>query len=206
MSVLKISQTPSDVLCDCWRLPGWFHGAGLIALLACTPLRTGIESSMPGHMLLQLPLLILAGCLIGNSLNPVLASLLDRYDRYGIATILVAWFALAFWMLPRSLGAALSSPLMEFVKFLTVPGLIGMPLSLAWRRLPAVARGFVVGNFLSMLAVLGWLYLAAPIRVCNFYLVSDQSLTGKGMFLLSAAVGLYWLVYAFSGNARQAPE
>jgi len=106
--------------------------------------------------------------------------LLERFDRHGIATILAALFTLAFWMLPRSLDAAL-----------------------AWPRLPGVARGFVFGNLLSMLAVLGWLYLAAPVRVCNFYLTGDQSLTGKGLLLLAAAGGLYWLVSAFSGGSRQ---
>lgn len=173
----------------------------LILLLAIPPVRTGLESSMPGHMLVQLPLLILAGSLIGISMQPRFASLLHRYDRHGIAMILVGVFAFAFWMLPRSLDAALAQPAIEALKFLTVAGLVGMPVALAWPRLPAVARGFVFGNCLSMLAVLGWLYLAAPARVCNFYLTSEQALTGKGLLLLAAVAGLYWLLSAFSGEA-----
>jgi hypothetical protein len=179
----------------------WLGGPIVILLLAVPPARTGLESSMPGHMLVQMPLLILAGSLIGIPLRPTFASLLDRYDAYGIASILIGVFALAFWMLPRSLDAALAEPAMEAMKFLTVPGLVGVPVALAWPRLPAVARGFVFGNCLSMLAVLGWLYLAAPVRVCNFYLSSDQALTGKGLLLLAAVAGLYWLLSAFGGEA-----
>ena len=129
--------------------------------------------------------------------------LLERFDRHGIATILAALFTLAFWMLPRSLDAALADPFVDALKFLSVPALIGLPVALVWPRLPGVARGFVFGNLLSMLAVLGWLYLTAPVRVCNFYLIGDQSLTGKGLLLLAAAGGLYWLVSAFSGGLRQ---
>ena len=171
-------------------------------MLAMPPFRMALESSMPSHMLLQLPLLIFGGGLIGSSLQPGLASLHNRYDPHGIATILIAVFALAFWMLPRSLDAALADSVTEGAKFITVPGLIGIPLALAWSRLPVVARGFVVGNLISMLAVVGWLYLAAPVRVCNFYLTSDQSLTGKGLLCLSATIGLYWLVRALAGGRR----
>lgn len=199
MSLSKSSQTTLYGRCE-YRLPSdWWQGPVLTLLLALTPLRALLESSMPGHMLLQLPLLILAGAMIGTSLRPGFAALLDRFDRHGIATILVAVFALAFWMLPRSLDAALADPVVEVAKFLSIPVLIGLPVALVWPRLPAVARGFVFANLLSMLAVLGWLYLAAPVRVCNFYLTSDQSLTGKGLLLLAATFGLLWVVRAFSG-------
>jgi hypothetical protein len=179
---------------------GLWCGTALVLLLALTPLRGLLESRMPAHMLLQLPLLILAGGLIGGGMRTAFASWLDRFDRYGIATLLVAGSALAFWMLPRSLDAALAQPLFDALKFFSVPALIGLPAALAWPRLPGVACGFVFGNLLSMLAVLGWLYLAAPVRVCNFYLTDDQSLTGKGLLLLVAAGGLCWLVRAFTGT------
>jgi hypothetical protein len=177
----RLSRTLSQRFSEHRLSLHWPGGPIVILLLAVPPARTGLESSMPGHMLVQMPLLILAGSLIGSYLRPTFASLLDRYDRHGIASILIGVFALAFWMLPRSLDAALAEP--------------------AWPRLPAVARGFVFGNGLSMLAVLGWLYLAAPVRVCNFYLSSDQALTGKGLLLLAAVAGLYWLLSAFGAEA-----
>jgi hypothetical protein len=51
-----------------------------------------------------------------------------------------------------------------------------------------MGRGFVIANVLPMWAVVGWLYLAAPVRVCNFYLVEDQAVAGAG--LLAASIGL----------------
>jgi hypothetical protein len=203
MSLSKSSRTTFVIHPESRPLPAWWWGLAAILLLAAAPLRAVFESRMPGHMLLQLPLLIVAGMPLGVSLREAFMPLLERFDRHGIATILAALFTLAFWMLPRSLDAALADPFVDALKFLSVPALIGLPVALAWPRLPGVARGFVFGNLLSMLAVLGWLYLAAPVRVCNFYLTGDQSLTGKGLLLLAAAGGLYWLVSAFSGGLRQ---
>lgn len=202
-SLSKSSRTAFAIRPERRSLPVWWCGPAVILLLSATPLRALLESRMPAHMLLQLPLLIVAGMLLGGGLRAAAAPWLARFDRHGIATILVALFALSFWMLPRSLDAALAAPFVDTLKFLSVPALIGLPAALAWPRLPGVARGFVYGNLLSMLAVLGWLYLAAPVRVCNFYLTGDQALTGKGLLLLAATGGLYWLVSAFSGGLRQ---
>ena len=94
------------------------------------------------------------------------------------ARVIVALFASSYWMLPRALDAALTEPLAEVGKFLSLPLLVGFPLVLAWRRLTLIGRGFVWTNFISMLAVLGWLYIVAPVRVCNSYLVNDQEHAG----------------------------
>lgn len=172
----------------------------VLAVLALPPARAVLESYMPLHMLVQLPLLAVLGFVAGQTLRPRLAGLLDRYDPHGIALLLFAVFMIAFWMLPRSLDAAIDGLVMEAFKFVSIPLLIGVPLALAWRRLPLVARAFVYGNFLSMLAVLGWLYLAAPVRLCNYYADGEQVITGKLLLLIALSGLLSWFWQALRGD------
>lgn len=100
--------------------------------------------------------------------------------------------ALAFWMLPRSLDMALANPAMEFAKFVSLPLLVGLPLALSWSRLPSIGRGFIAANLVSMLVVLGWLYLVSPMRLCNYYLLDQQRVLGWALLLLAAAVLVVW--------------
>ena len=44
-----------------------------------------------------------------------------------------------------------------------------------------------------MLAVLGWLYIVAPVRVCNSYLVNDQENAGWYMVIGAVLLFLWWL-------------
>ena len=173
----------------------------VLILLAMPPVRAMFESFMPLHMLVQLPLLAVLGVLVAQPLRARLAARLDRHDPYGIALLLIAVFMVAFWMLPRSLDAALDGLTMEAFKFVSIPLFIGIPLALAWQRLPLVARAFVYGNFLSMLAVLGWLYLAAPVRLCNYYADGEQTVTGKLLLLIALCGLLFWFWRALRGDA-----
>jgi hypothetical protein len=79
---------------------------------------------------------------------------------------------------------------MELVKFVSLPLFVGAPLALSWPLLGGIGRGFVIANVLPMWAVVGWLYLAAPVRVCNFYLVEDQAVAGTGLLVVSIGLGL----------------
>lgn len=169
-------------------------------LLLATPLlRDVLESAMYLHMLVQLPLLAVLGALVILPWRKHLSPFQHRHDPRGIALLLLAIFMAAFWMLPRSLDAALETTTIELFKFISLPVLVGMPLVLAWSRLHVIARAFVFGNFLSMLAVLGWLYLAAPVRLCNFYADGEQVVTGKLLLLVALAGLLLWFARAVSG-------
>ncbi|SOD40385.1 hypothetical protein [Nitrosovibrio sp. Nv4] len=169
-------------------------GLGISYLFLATPMvRDWMEASMSRHMLVQMPLLVVIGIVACRLLpahwqNSVLA-------RVGgsIPCVVVALFASSYWMLPRALDAALNDPLAEMAKFLSLPLLVGFPLVLAWRRLTLIGRGFVWTNFISMLAVLGWLYIVAPVRVCNSYLVNDQETAGWYMVIASVLLFLWWL-------------
>ncbi len=175
-------------------------GVLLLCLLALPLSRAWLESGLTTHMLLQIPLLVLAGWLIGKgTLNQHFLS----WNRTGVPGLLIAVFGILFWMIPRWLDASLSEPEWEVIKFITVPLLIGVPLGISWSRLTPFARAVVWTNSISMLVVLGWLYMAAPIRVCNNYLVNQQQDFGYTAMMLAVVIALYWVAVAFFGNWEQ---
>lgn len=161
---------------------------------------------MTAHMLVQLPLLAFSGICLHQALPRHRREALRSLAGGPIPLLLTALFAASYWMLPRALDAALFDPRAEAAKFLSLPLLVGWPLALAWERLGLIGRGFVWSNFISMLAVLGWLYLAAPMRVCNGYLVLQQEDAGMWMIRLALALFLWWLGGLFVGAARPAEQ
>jgi hypothetical protein len=180
-------------------------GVLLAGALGVAPLRAALESSMVTHMLVQIPLLVLAGWLFAVSLRPALDASIDRLDRSGIALALVALFASSYWMLPRALDAALADPWVEVSKFLTLPLLVGVPARLCAPRLSPLAAGFIVANLLSMWAAAGWMYRAFPARLCNYYLIDQQVLAGTLLVWLSVALAVIWLASFFvdAGTQKQ---
>ena len=48
-----------------------------------------------------------------------------------------------------------------------------------------------------MLAVLGWLYIVAPVRVCNNYLVNQQTVAGWLLVAIAGLLFLAWTAPAF---------
>jgi hypothetical protein len=139
------------------------------------------------QMLVQLPLLAVSGFCVGKGLlrgrNPL-------WNADGLPGLISAVAVSLVWMLPRSMDAALASSAVELVKFVSLPLLVGVPVAASWPHAHPVARGFVLANLLSKLAVLGWLYTTAPVRVCDYYLASDQPIAGAALFALTALLGL----------------
>jgi hypothetical protein len=168
-------------------------------LLALPPLRQGLEASMAGHMLVQLPLLAALGMFAGWRLPTAHRQHLRDALGGTAGCALLAAFASTWWMLPRALDAAVADPLAELAKFVTLPLLLGLPAALAWERCGIIGRGFVWANLISMLAFVGWLYLAAPVRVCNNYLAGDQQRVGWLLVELAGAIFAGWLVTLFRG-------
>jgi len=81
------------------------------------------------HPAVQMPLLAVVGVLLSVVLRPVEPRGLSDADWLGLPGLALALFAIAYWMLPRSLDSALADPGAEFTKFLSVPLLIGLPLA-----------------------------------------------------------------------------
>jgi hypothetical protein len=176
--------------------------AALYLLLASPAARSWLEAGMSGHMLLQMPLLAAIGIVASRLLPPRRQQALLAAAGGAIPCVLSALFASSYWMLPRALDAALAEPLVEAAKFVSLPLLVGLPLGLAWKQLSVIGRGFVWTNLISMLAVLGWLYIAAPVRLCNNYLVDQQGQAGWWMVKLALLLFACWLGNLFIGGSQ----
>jgi hypothetical protein len=83
--------------------------------------------------------------------------------------------------------------------------LAGAALRLSWRPAGLVVQGFFLGNVLPMTAVVGQLYIDAPLRLCNAYLLDDQARLGQWLIALAAllALGLAGAGGVVDGAARR---
>ncbi|MEM1300116.1 MAG: hypothetical protein AAGH68_12660 [Pseudomonadota bacterium] len=169
-----------------------------LSLLAFAVLLRGAAASDPVvHVLVQLPLLAVAGWWGARAL--------ELKTPAPLTALIVAISATAFWMLPRSIDAALETPWVDLAKFISIPALIGASLAAAWGQLHPILRGFVKAQSLSMLGVLGFLYTHAPVRICNSYLVSDQERLGLGFLYLCAALVVLWTLPVLTGRPLSLP-
>ncbi|WP_291733489.1 hypothetical protein [Leisingera sp. F5] len=169
---------------------------GLLALAEAVALQEAAVSNPIQHVLLQMPLLVLAGALAGWHLK------VPRH--WAVPLLLTALTAFLFWMLPRNVDWALT-PVGELAKHTTQPLLLGLPLRLSWLWLDPILRGFLKANALSMLGVLGFLYTHAPVRICNSYLVSAQQDLGFAFLYLAAALACLWAFPLLFGQLRSMP-
>lgn len=169
------------------------------ALLWLPAVRSALESDMAVHMAVQIPLLIAIGVLLASAGRRHEPRWLAAADWLGIPGIVAVILATSFWMLPRALDQAISDPRVDFIKFLSLTLLAGMPLGLSWRRMPPLGRAFIWANFIPKLGAIGGLYLAAPTRICAFYRLDQQELAGQALIAVAVALGIAWFVAAFVG-------
>lgn len=174
------------------RLARW-SGPALLALLLAT--RAPLEATMWRHMLVQLPLLVACGALLGPWLR--LPPGAARWDAQGLATLTGAAFATTYWMIPRALEQALADPFANGMKFASLL-LLGALLPGALRRAHVVVQLFFVANICAMMAIAGMLYRELPQRLCNAYLLDDQDRTGSWLVGLALVLGVAWCIV----NAR----
>lgn len=162
-----------------------------IAAMATPYVRTPLEQFMLSHVLVQIPLLVLAGVWFGYTLTNGRFVVLPYHFAL---PLLVSCFIIAVvWMLPRVLDAALVLPLFVLFKFLSLPFLLGLVLPYAWKGVGPITRTFFATNMISMAMVLAWLYIKAPVRLCNNYLLGEQRLLGTVLLVIVATVSLWWI-------------
>ena len=167
-------------------------GLALCALLAWPALRHALETSMWRHMVLQFPLLMAAGALLAAALPPRARGAVARWNAHGIAGLVGVAVVLGVLMVPRVLDLALREPAIEAAKCAALV-LAGAALRLSWRAAGLVVQGFFLGNVLPMTAVVGQLYIDAPLRLCNAYLLDDQARLGQWLIALAVLLALGWL-------------
>ena len=165
----------------------------MLVLLA-PPVRHRLEATMTAQMLVQIPLLVAVGWLLSLAIPERVLTRADRWNHRGIAGLVLVTVVAAFWMLPRSLDAATSHPMMAAAKYLSVPILIGLPFGVSWPRMTFVVRGVFLAELVATFFRLGWLYLISPIRLCNNYALNDQQRLGEYMLAIGGGV-LVWLAW-----------
>jgi hypothetical protein len=174
--------------------------AGVWIALAMPPLRASLEASMTLHMLVQLPMLAVAGFCIGSAwlespqaFAKRMLDMVQSCNSGGITGIIAASFVMVLWMLPRGLDAARLDMALDALKFISVLA-AGIAVALSWPRLPVIARAVVHLEVIATLFRFGWGYLAAEQRLCLVYLAGDQQRTGELLLWLGAAyaVAVVW--------------
>ncbi len=184
--------------------PRWYPSLGLALwlVLALPPVPHLLEATMTLQMLVQIPLLAVAGWWLAPFLTRRVTVELSRWNRSGISGMLLASFAAVVWMLPRMLDAALENPWVALAKFTSVPLLVGVPLAISWPRAGFVVRGVWLVEIVAMTFRLGWLYLVSPERLCSNYLLSDQQQLGKIMLAIGVAICLLLAWRLMWGGSR----
>lgn len=168
--------------------------AALLCLLAWPGVRHGLEASMTRHMLLQYPLLMLAGWLLAAALPGRWLARLNLWNAHGISGLFATALMLAILMIPRVLDLALVDGRIEAVKFLALLS-CGAAIRLSWKAAGLLVQGFFLGNVLPMMAVAGNLYETSPMRVCNAYLLDDQARLGQMLVWIAAAIAAAWFAW-----------
>ncbi|MEZ5980991.1 MAG: hypothetical protein R3C54_01630 [Parvularculaceae bacterium] len=164
------------------------------------PIAPWLEGNMSRHVLIQLPLLAIAGWFIGRLIYENFRPALLVWNRHGAAGISIAVFTFIFWMIPRFLDASLSDPIPAFAKYITIPLGFGACLGASWDMAPAWLRGFLKVNFLSMLIFLAWLYAASPDQLCNNYARDEQRELAFRLVPIICALGVIFAIRPLFGG------
>jgi hypothetical protein len=186
-----------------WLKPTAVLLALLSVALSLPPLRPLIEQSMVWHMLVQMPLLVLAGACAALAWAPPGEGWLARWNRFGLSGYMLAQCLLAYWMIPALVDRAVVIYGADAAKLVTL-WLAGVALQQGHARAPLAVQLFFLGYGLPMMAWLG-LYLATTnLRLCNAYSLESQVAAGWGLLALALALGLLWMVSLVrqAGQAR----
>tara|TARA_B110001452_G_scaffold196345_1_gene166342 strand:- start:1586 stop:2197 length:612 start_codon:yes stop_codon:yes gene_type:complete len=169
-------------------------------LIIVSPISTILESTMVGHVLLQLPLLVTIGLFAADVVPAKLKNMIILINAGGIFGCISITFIFLVWMIPRWLDASLVYETVALAKYasLIVGGVL---LRMSWPIAHPITRGLLQIEFIAMLLRLGWLYLISPERLCNSYLLSDQIWLGRGLLIIAFALCLTWLIPIFFGGS-----
>lgn len=181
----------------------WLPAALPLALL-WPPLLHAVESRMVTHMLVEWPLLLLAGMSLRWLLHRTarlrqLDAALALIDWRGWTSATLLLCVSVYWMIPSSLDAALLAPWLNVTKIASW-WFAGLLLGDGLRRMEPEVLLFMVGNIAWMTATAGLLYIEAPERLCVNYLIGEQRIAGGGLVALSVAALLAALMQAARGD------
>ena len=183
--------------------------ATLALALSVPPLRSLIEQSMAWHMVVQMPLLVLAGALAARALPAIFAlpawsawfagpaaQRLADFNHFGLSSFMAAQGIVAYWMLPLAIDRAVVNPSFDVLKLLTL-FISGLLLHSAFKRAPMALQLFFMGYWVAMMAWLGSYFASTDLRLCNAYSQASQVATGWSLLVLGLLLGLVWVANAW---------
>ncbi|WP_179151926.1 hypothetical protein [Oceanobacillus senegalensis] len=173
------------------------YGFVLYLFMMLPPVVTMSESIMVVHMHMQMPLLVIAGMLFTPYLKQKFPGFFVNWNQNGLPGIMLFMIIVIYWMIPRTMDEALTIPAVELFKFISLPFLAGIPLRDSWGKLTKFGKNtvFVILSLLSI--VLGWLYIASPVQLCNNYLVTEQKALGWTFLLTGLCIMIYFIQSLF---------
>jgi len=157
--------------------------------------RSWLEADMARHMLIEFPLLLVAGLGTAKALPERAVALIMRSNQLGLAGFTFVSLTAAYWMIPAALDQALSSgpaAVAKYTSFLAA----GILVPVSFQAAPLAMQAFFVGNWVWMTATVGLLYQNAPQQLCVNYLIGTQLNTGEGLVAAAVAIAALWCVYA----------
>jgi hypothetical protein len=171
-------------------------GLLLFVFLVIPPVAHYMESVMIIHMHMQMPLLVIAGCLMGRAVQIKFPSFLAKWNENGVPGILLFTIVTALWMVPRMMDEALASQGTEWFKFLSLALLAGVPLRISWGLLSPAWKNSIFILFTGLFALMGWLYIKVPIQLCNNYLLIEQITLGWAFVTMAVCLAIYTVYQA----------
>jgi hypothetical protein len=157
--------------------------------------RRWLEADMARHMLIEFPLLLVAGLATAKALPEGSVAFIIRFNRLGLAKFTFVSLTTAYWMIPAALDQALLSgpaAAAKYTSFLAA----GMLLPVSFQAAPLAMQTFFVGNWVWMTATVGLLYQNTPQQLCVNYLIGTQLSAGEGLVAAALAIAALWCVYA----------
>ena len=169
--------------------------AWLLALLGTSLslpwLRPLIEQSMVWHMLVQMPLLVLAGVCAAAAWPVALGRWWAGVNRYGLTGLMLAQCTTAYWMIPALVDRAVVLPGADAAKIISL-WLAGLALRQGCVQAPLAVQLFFIGYSLPMMASLGVYLASTDLRLCNAYSLQSQLRAGWGLVALALVLGAAW--------------
>jgi hypothetical protein len=169
--------------------------AAVLTGAAILSIRGWLEADMARHMLIEFPLLLVAGLATAKALPERAVALIMRSNHLGLAGFTFVSLTAAYWMIPVALDQALLSwpaATAKYTSFLAA----GMLLPVSFQAAPLALQAFFVGNWVWMTATVGLLYQNAPQQLCVNYLIGTQLSAGEGLVAAAVAIAGLWCVYA----------
>lgn len=179
-----------------------FYGLLLFIFLAIPPVAQLMESVMIIHMHMQMPMLVIAGFLMGRFFQIRFPYFFNKWNQNGVPGILLFTIIMVYWMLPRTMDEALTSFSSEFFKFLSLPLLAGLPLRLSWKKLTSTWKNIIFITFTALFLLMGWLYIFSPDQLCNNYLLIEQITLGWGFLTMAICMVVYLIYITFTDRSK----